>query len=163
MKQRIERPAGRKHRPSGKGLTKSIFRQFNRKTASWKQATLGLVADKMARGGKAFIDQNDRIIICGTIVRKVVIIILPAPEVRDWCGTPPKPFPLPPAPPCPEPVPCGPMPGIGLDKSARMAVGGYLSAVLKGHDGELNLTTLGRGFHSIAIGNKASLLVMGNL
>ena len=179
MKVNIKRRPTRTRQTARKRLTKGVFRQFNRKSRAWQEDVVTAIANSISRGGKAFIDGHDRVIVSRVIVGKVIIIVIPAQEVRGWCGNEPRP--LPPPPPCPDPSPCGNeprpipppnpipddlcglMPAALLDKAQRQTVGRYLSAVLKTHQDVLHLSTFGKGFHSIAIGNKASLHVMGNL
>lgn len=164
MKTNIKRQPKRTYRPAGKRLTKSVFRQFNRKSRVCQENALTAIADSISRGGKAFIDIHDRVIVSRVIVGKVIIIVIPAHEVRGWCGNEPHPLPFPPPPPRPIPDgPYGPMPGPQLDKAQRQAVGRYLAATLKTHQDALRLATLGNGFHTIALGSKATIHVMGSL
>ena len=167
MKANIKQQPTRTYRPAGKRLTKSVFRQFNRKSRVCQENALTAIADSISRGGKAFIDIHDRVIVSRVIVGKIIIIVIPAHEVRGWCGNEPHPLPFPPPPPRPIPDPCPTWPGgpfpIWLDKAQRQAVGRYLAATLKTHQDALRLSTLGNGFHSIALGSKATLHVMGSL
>lgn len=149
-------------------LTKSTFRQFNRKTTVWQHEKVALIADRLTRAGKAFLDSADRLFISHTVLGRTVIIVIPAPEVRGWCGTLPHPRPLPfPPPPRPEPDPCPTWPHgthpVWLSKEERKTAGGYLSSLLKSCSSQLHIDTLGSGFHSITLGGKAILLVMGKL
>lgn len=160
------KPITRK-RTTKKTLTKSTFRRFNLKTAAWQHEKVALIADRLTRSGKAFLDSVDRLFISHTVLGKVVIIVIPASEVRGWCGTPPHPRPLPfPPPPQPDPDPCPTWPHgthlVRLSKEERKTAGGYLAFLLKSQSSQLHLDTLGSGFHSIALG-KANLLVMGKL
>ena len=155
-----------KHRPARKMLTKSIFRNFNRKSLSWQHEKIALLVDKAARAGKAFIDVDDRIIISYIFMGRVIIIVIPAEEVRDWCGTKPQPFPPIPLPPRPnpEPDPCPTPHHVWLDKEQRKTVGSYLAAMLKEHqEAALHLSKMGNGFHTIPIGDKANLHIMGKV
>ena len=166
MKQSMKSKTVQKHRPARKMLTKSVFRYFNRKPLSWQHEKITLLVDKAARAGKAFIDVDDRIIISYIFMGRVIIIVIPAEEVRGWCGNEPHPLPpLPPLPdPNPEPDPCPTPHHVWLDKEQRKTVGSYLSAMLKEHqEAALHLSQMGNGFHTIPIGGKANLHIMGKV
>lgn len=169
MKQSMKSKTVQKHRPARKMLTKSVFRYFNRKPLSWQHEKIALLVDKAAQAGKAFIDVDDRIIISYIFMGRVIVIVILGEEVRGWCGTKPQPFPpipLPPRPnPEPNPCPTPPIPPhLWLSKEERKTVGSYLSAMLKEHqEAALHLSKMGNGFHTIPIGGKANLHIMGKV
>ncbi len=140
-------------------LTKSVFRQFNRKTAAGRRETVAMLAETLTGAGKAFLDPSDRVVISNTVLGKVLVLIIPAGRIRGWCGNEPRPLPFPPPPPRPGPCPCP----AYLTKEERKRVGLYMTALLKEHTSPLRLETLGAGFRTIDIGGKANLHVMGKL